>query len=59
VFEKFYRASNHEGTEGSGLGLVVAKGIVERHGAHIFVRSDEKQGTLFVIEFTETSEKIS
>lgn len=59
VFEKFYRASNHGEKEGSGLGLVVAKNIVERHGGHIFVRSDEKKGTCFFIEFPETSEKIS
>ena len=59
IFEKFYRASNHGGKEGSGLGLVVAKNIVERHGGHIFVRSDEKNGTCFTVEFPETSEKIS
>lgn len=59
VFEKFYRASNHGGKEGSGLGLVVAKNIVERHGGHIFVRSDTQNGTCFTIEFPETSEKIS
>lgn len=59
VFEKFYRASNHGGKEGSGLGLVVAKNIVDRHGGHIFVRSDAKNGTCFTIEFPETSEKIS
>ncbi len=59
VFEKFYRASNHGEKEGSGLGLVVAKNIVERHGGHIFVRSDEENGTCFFVEFPETSEKIS
>jgi signal transduction histidine kinase len=47
VFEKFYRASSHGEKEGSGLGLVVAKNIVSRHGGHIFVRSDEKNGTIF------------
>lgn len=56
VFEKFYRASSHGEKEGSGLGLVVAKNIVSRHGGHIFVRSDEKNGTIFTIEFPETSE---
>ena len=59
VFAKFYRASNHGEKEGSGLGLVVAKNIVERHHGHIFVRSDKKQGTCFTIEFPETSENIS
>lgn len=59
VFVKFYRASNHGEKEGSGLGLVVAKNIVERHRGHIFVRSDKKNGTCFTIEFPETSENIS
>ena len=59
VFEKFYRASSHGEKEGSGLGLVVAKNIVSRHGGHIFVRSDEKNGTILTIEFPETSENIS
>lgn len=59
VFEKFYRASNHGEKEGSGLGLVVAKNIVERHGGKISARSDEKIGTCFSVEFPETSENIS
>lgn len=59
VFEKFYRASNHGENEGSGLGLVVAKNIVERHKGHIYVRSDDENGTCFSIEFPETSENIS
>ncbi len=55
VFEKFYRASNHGEKEGSGLGLVVAKNIVERHGGCIFVQSDEKNGTCFIIEIPEAN----
>lgn len=59
VFEKFYRASNHGEKEGSGLGLMVAKYIVERHGGEIYVKSDETEGTCFVIEIPETSENIA
>ncbi|MCR4605997.1 MAG: HAMP domain-containing protein [Eubacterium sp.] len=58
VFEKFYRASTHGGREGSGLGLVVAKNIVERHGGKISVSSDEENGTIFKIIFPQTSENI-
>ena len=54
VFDKFYRASTHGGREGSGLGLVVAKNIVERHGGSIAVKSNEKEGTVFTMEFPET-----
>lgn len=59
IFEKFYRASTHGTKDGSGLGLVVASNIVVRHGGTIRVRSTEKEGTCFTIEFPETSEKIS
>ena len=59
IFEKFYRASNHGEKDGSGLGLVVAKHIVERHKGNISVYSDEAEGTCFTIEFPETSENIS
>ena len=59
IFEKFYRASNHGEKDGSGLGLVVAKNIVERHEGKITVESSEKNGTIFVVEFPETSENIS
>lgn len=59
IFEKFYRASNHGKKDGSGLGLVVAKHIVERHGGKISVTSSEQDGTCFLVEFPETSENIS
>lgn len=59
IFEKFYRGSNRGEKEGAGLGLVIAKNIVERHGGRIYVQSDEEYGTCFSIEFPETSENIS
>ena len=54
VFDKFYRASTHGAREGSGLGLVVAKNIVERHGGTISVDSDAQNGTCFTMSFPET-----
>ncbi len=59
VFEKFYRASSHGEREGSGLGLVVARNIVERHQGEILVRSTEEEGTCFTVKFPKTSENIS
>lgn len=59
VFEKFYRASNHGGKEGSGLGLVVANNIIKRHDGRISVTSSEEAGTCFRIELPETSENMS
>ena len=48
VFERFYRARQAgEETEGNGLGLAIARGIVDLHGGRIAVESPGK-GTRFV-----------
>lgn len=51
VFSKFFRSKNAVGfqTSGSGLGLYVAKNIVEKHGGTIEVESEEGKGTTFII----------
>jgi signal transduction histidine kinase len=40
LFQPFFRAANAAGIEGSGLGLYLSRGIVERHGGHVFASSD-------------------
>jgi signal transduction histidine kinase len=47
LFNKFYRAENAEKrqTEGSGLGLYIAKGIVNAHGGQIWAESELNRGT--------------
>ena len=47
VFERFYRAdkSRHSGTGGAGLGLNIAKAMVEQHGGQIGIESTAGQGT--------------
>ena len=49
VFDCFYRGekSRSRETGGAGLGLAIAKGIVEAHGGHIGVESKLGQGTRF------------
>jgi two-component system phosphate regulon sensor histidine kinase PhoR len=44
IFERFYRGRNVH-TSGSGLGLPIAKRIVESHGGRIDVRSEVGAGT--------------
>jgi signal transduction histidine kinase len=48
MFEKFYRASDTSGyTQGTGLGLVIAKRIVEAHGGDMWLTSELGVGTSF------------
>ena len=48
VFDRFYQAENaHRGNAHAGLGLAIAKRIVELHGARLEVESTLGQGTAF------------
>ncbi|HSM72284.1 MAG TPA: HAMP domain-containing sensor histidine kinase [Anaerolineales bacterium] len=49
IFERFYRGekSRNRGTGGAGLGLAIARGIVNAHGGEIRVESQPGKGTQF------------
>lgn len=47
VFERFYRHDDAHTTRGFGLGLPIAKRIIELHGGKITVDSDVGQGASF------------
>lgn len=49
LFSKFFRASNvmKVDTEGTGLGLYIAKNIIEAHDGKVWFESEENEGTAF------------
>jgi len=58
VFTKFFRSRKAQSyhTDGSGLGLYVAKNIVEQHGGKISFTSMENKGTTFTISLSAPAE---
>lgn len=49
IFNRFYRASQAYPQEGFGLGLSLAKRIIETHNGSITVTSEVKKGTTFTV----------
>ncbi len=52
LFNEFYRAGNAKALDetGTGLGLSIVKLLVERHGGHITIASEEGEGTTVSVE---------
>lgn len=55
IFKRFYRSSSSS-SGGSGLGLPLAKAIVEEQGGSLTVSSQEGQGSVFVLSFSYVTE---
>lgn len=53
IFEKFYTSKMRQNTKGTGLGLMIAKGIAAKHGSDIRVESKEGEGSTFFFSFEE------
>jgi signal transduction histidine kinase len=53
IFDRFYRADSARtktGAAGYGLGLAIAKKIVERHAGHITCQSSAGKGSIFTVQ---------
>lgn len=51
IFKRFYRSKNISDSQGIGLGLPLAKAIVEGQGGILSVQSERLQGTTFTLSF--------
>ena len=55
IFKRFYRSRFSKDTQGAGLGLPLAKAIVEAHGGTIEVDSEPGRGAAVTMYFPETA----
>jgi signal transduction histidine kinase len=53
IFDKFYRANSGQASRGNGLGLAIAKQVVELHGGEITVESQPGKGSKFTIRLPD------
>jgi signal transduction histidine kinase len=58
IFERFYREESSRTTPGTGLGLSLAKTIIEQHAGTISVQSSENGGSIFIVTLPYRNFKI-
>ncbi|MEZ5070554.1 MAG: ATP-binding protein [Bacteroidales bacterium] len=51
IFERFRQAKTHDNVAGTGLGLNISRGLVEKMGGSIWIESEEGVGSQFFVRF--------
>ncbi len=59
IFQRFYRGRGAEESEGSGLGLVLVKTIIEAHQGKIDVSSSKQGGSCFCVTLSQVKRQVS
>jgi signal transduction histidine kinase len=57
IFQPFFRGMANQGDNrtGAGLGLAIARGIIEAHGGSIRLDANYREGARFIIELPRAS----
>jgi two-component system sensor histidine kinase ResE len=50
IFDKYFQVGQQARTKGAGLGLAIAREVIEAHGGDISVDSHTGRGTTFTID---------
>jgi two-component system sensor histidine kinase KdpD len=60
IFEKFYRGKdNRYSVQGTGMGLAIAKAVVEAHGGELSVVSQLGHGSVFSFTLPVASQSLA
>ncbi len=57
IFNRYFRAENAINDQGTGIGLNIVKGHLENLNGAISFESEEKKGSIFIVEFPMNSKK--